>query len=124
MFDIKAYSKTERYKAVQKAYREKHKVSYKEKRRLAYRNRIDYYKQLYQDKKQYFQQYREQHRAYYREYYQKYRKSNPDYYNIEAKQKRALLRNEILDNIKTIPKKTKKPLDNNFVIPDKISIRI
>jgi len=124
MFDIKQYSKTERYKAYQKEYREKHKVSYKEKRKLSYHTRIDYYKQLYQDKKQYFQQYREQHRQYYKEYYQRYRKSNPDYYSVEAKQKRALLRNDILDKIKTKPKKTKniKPVD--FDIPDKISIRI
>ena len=124
MFDIKQYSKTERYKAYQKAYREKHKKTYKEKRKLSYHTRIDYYKQLYQDKKQYFQQYREQHRQYYKEYYQRYRKSNPDYYSVEAKQKRALLRNDILNNIKTKPKKPKKQLDNNFVIPDKISIII
>lgn len=124
MFDIKAYSKTERYKAVQKAYREKHKVSYKEKRKRDYHNRIDYYRQLYQDKKNYFQQYREQHRQYYREYYQKYRKSHPDYYNIEAKQKRQCLRNEILDNIKTIPKKTKNIQSVYFDIPTKIIINI
>lgn len=124
MFDIKLYSKTERYKAVQKAYREKHKESYKQKRKLSYYKRQAYYRQLYQDKKQYFQEYREQHRQYYKEYYQKYRKSHPDYYSIEAKQKRALLRNQILDNIKPIiPKKT-KPNNLDFVIPTKIVINI
>jgi hypothetical protein len=124
MYDYKEYCKTDKYKAYQKAYREKHKTTYKEKRKLSYHARIDYYKQLYQDKKEYFQQYRNQHRQYYKEYYQRYRKSNPDYYSVEAKQKRALLRNDILDKIKTKPKKTKniKPVD--FDIPDKISIRI
>ena len=123
MFDIKTYSKTDRYKAVQRAYRQKHKESYKQKRRLSYYKRLDYYKQLYQEKKEYFREYREQHRAYYREYYQKYRISHPDYYSIEAKQKRSLLKNEILNNIKTIPKKT-KPNNLDFVIPTKIIINI
>ena len=117
------YSKTEKYKNYQKQYRELHKKTYKEKRKLSYYKRQAYYKNLYQEKKQYFKEYREQRRQYYREYYQKYRLLYPNYYNVEEKQKRKLLKNEVLQNI-TKPKQLIKPLDNNFEIPNKIIIKI
>jgi len=125
MYDYKEYCKTDKYKAYQKAYREKHKKTYKERRLLSYNNRIEYYKKRYQDKKEYYQQYRLQHKKYYREYYQKYKILHPDYYSHEAQQLRKQIREATLNNltIKYTPK-SKKPLDDNFVIPDKISIRI
>ena len=125
MYDYKQYSKTDKYKAYQKAYRLKHKNTYKEQRILSYNNRIEYYKNRYQEKKEYYKQYRLQHKQYYREYYQKYKILHPDYYSHETQQLRKQIREATLNNL-TIryTKKTKKPLDDNFVIPDKISIRI
>ena len=125
MYDYKLYSKTEKYKAYQKAYREKHKKTYKERRLLSYHKRLEYYKNRYQEKKEYYQQYRLQHKKYYREYYQKYKILHPDYYSHESQQLRKHIREATLNNL-TIryTKKPKKPLDDNFVIPDKISIKI
>lgn len=123
MFDYKQYTKTERYKAYQKAYREKHKNTYKERRLLSYNRRIEYYKKRYQDKKDYYKEYREQHKQYYKAYYQKYKLLHPDYYSHEAQQLRKQIREATLNNLTIKYTKRKKPLDDNFIIPDKISIR-
>ena len=123
MFDYKLYCKSEKYKVYQKAYRELHKRTYKEKRQLTYYKRQEYHKQRYIEKRDYYKQYRDNNKQYYRQYYKKYRLLNPEYFTPEANKERIQTRTTTLNKL-DIKYNKPKTLDNNFEIPNKIIIKI